>query len=256
MTTSLFPTSSSCKGSEAVLFDKDGTLIDIHHYWALMIRMRAALLVERWPCITDTDDFLIQQLVDAMGVDLETNRIKPEGPVGVRSRQVIVEVATSILRNQTGQVTNAEVEAIFLNVDKITAQNPGSLFKVLPGVEDFLIALVEEGVVLGVVTTDITTRADLALKTLGLDRFFSAVVGADQVLASKPAPDLALTAIEMLDAKPKSTVVIGDHPVDVKMGHAAGCAQAIAVLTGLAERFHFADLDCTVVTDMTNLSVR
>ena len=32
---------------EAVFFDKDGTLIDIHHYWGSMIKIRADLICER-----------------------------------------------------------------------------------------------------------------------------------------------------------------------------------------------------------------
>ena len=27
---------------EVVLFDKDGTIIDIHHYWTSMVRIRSA----------------------------------------------------------------------------------------------------------------------------------------------------------------------------------------------------------------------
>ena len=33
---------------EMILFDKDGTLIDIHHYWASMIKLRGALIVNKW----------------------------------------------------------------------------------------------------------------------------------------------------------------------------------------------------------------
>ena len=33
---------------EIVLFDKDGTLIDIHHYWATMLKLRSAMIVDKW----------------------------------------------------------------------------------------------------------------------------------------------------------------------------------------------------------------
>ena len=33
---------------KAVIFDKDGTLIDIHHYWASMIKIRASLVALKW----------------------------------------------------------------------------------------------------------------------------------------------------------------------------------------------------------------
>ena len=33
---------------KAVIFDKDGTLIDIHHYWTSMIKIRASLVALKW----------------------------------------------------------------------------------------------------------------------------------------------------------------------------------------------------------------
>ena len=31
-----------------ILLDKDGTIIDIHHYWGSMLKERARLIVNRW----------------------------------------------------------------------------------------------------------------------------------------------------------------------------------------------------------------
>ena len=39
---------------KAVIFDKDGTLIDIHHYWASMIKIRASLVALK--CFNDNDN--------------------------------------------------------------------------------------------------------------------------------------------------------------------------------------------------------
>ena len=33
---------------QLIMLDKDGTLIDIHHYWASMIRLRAKKIGEKW----------------------------------------------------------------------------------------------------------------------------------------------------------------------------------------------------------------
>ena len=38
---------------ELILLDKDGTIIDIHHYWGSMLKERAQLIVNRW--FSDSD---------------------------------------------------------------------------------------------------------------------------------------------------------------------------------------------------------
>ena len=70
---------------KAVIFDKDGTLIDIHHYWASMIKIRASLVALKW-FNNNEKDKIESHLIDIMGVNLETGQMKPDGPVGVKPR--------------------------------------------------------------------------------------------------------------------------------------------------------------------------
>ena len=116
---------------EAVIFDKDGTLIDVHHYWSSMIKMRATLIVKKW--FSDVGSDKIQgDLIDAMGVDLTSGKIKPNGPVGIKPRPFIVDVAAQIVRLNKKNVSNDEVEGIFLQVDQKTSDNILPLLKLLP----------------------------------------------------------------------------------------------------------------------------
>ena len=75
---------------EAVIFDKDGTLIDVHHYWASMLKIRAKLIVKKYKL----DGKVKNELMDAMGIDVRTGKIKANGPVGIKPRPFIVSVAT------------------------------------------------------------------------------------------------------------------------------------------------------------------
>lgn len=241
---------------EMVLLDKDGTIIDIHHYWTSMIRLRASLVVEQWfKGRTNTVD-VERSLLDAMGVDMSSGRMKPEGPVGVKPRPFIVGVAAGIVRESGVDMDNARMETLFAEIDRRTAADLLPLLKLLPGVKDFLEALSSHGIAASVVSTDITSRATSATQALGIAHYFRAIIGGDAVAHTKPAPDLAQAALTHSGCRPSRTAVIGDHPVDIQMGHNARCAANIAVLTGLSDANAFNGLECTLVDDLTYVTVR
>lgn len=241
---------------DVVLFDKDGTLIDIHHYWASMIKIRALHIVEKWFKESEDRDLIENSIVDAMGVDLRSGRMKPDGPVGIKPRPFIVSVTTDVVRSYGASVESEDIESIFSEVDSKTAKNLGPLLKLLPGVLEFLKQLAGHGIDAVVVSTDITSRAKAAMESLGIDRYFSRVLGGDSVTNTKPAPDLALSVIKEGKYLTDKAVVIGDHPVDIKMGLSAGLRSNIGVLTGLSSSDAFQDLECVTVPDLTCLQLR
>ena len=239
---------------EAVIFDKDGTLIDAHHYWSSMIKIRATLIVNKW--FSDIDSNKIRDdLIDAMGVDLISGKIKPNGPVGIKPRPFIVDIATQIVKLNKKNISNDEVEDIFLQVDQKTSNDMLPLLKLLPHVMQLLDELHKCGVTIILATTDITSRARIAMKALGIEHFFSEIIGGDAVNSAKPSPDLALTVIKRCGVDKRKTVVIGDHPVDVKMGFSAETGYNIGVLTGLSDIIAFDELDCFVVDNLKSIQV-
>ena len=148
---------------EAVIFDKDGTLIDVHHYWSSMIRIRASLIAKKW-LLDQTRVEVENFLIDVMGVDLSTGKMKPNGPVGVKSREHIVDTVTNTLRLREVDVDKEEIEGIFLEADRKTSKDILPLLKLLPGVENLLVSLEKCGVTMIVASTDVTSRTKIAMK--------------------------------------------------------------------------------------------
>lgn len=241
---------------EAILFDKDGTLIDIHHYWASMIRLRAARVVERWFPDAPERDAIKAELCDIMGVDLVSGRMKPEGPVGVKPRPFIINVATETVRAHGIRIDNESMESLFGEIDRETADDLLPLMRLLPGVSVLLAQASSAGVEMAVVSTDITDRARRAMEALDIAKYFRFIIGGDAVAETKPAPDLAQRVLREGGYRAEHSVVVGDHPVDVKMGLAAGIATNIGVLTGLSAREGFDGATCTLIEDLRSLQVR
>ncbi len=240
---------------QLVLFDKDGTLIDIHHYWASMIRLRARHLREvLFPSRAD-GEAAQAHIESAMGIDHASGRMRPEGPVGVKPRPFNVEVTRIALRDVGVEASADRIESLFAEVDTATGDDLLPLLKLLPGVPALLAALDQSNVAMGIVSTDITARAKKAMEVLGLSRYFRFVLGGDAVARSKPAPDLVEAALGAGAYRRERTVVVGDHPVDIQMGCSVGVGANIGVLTGLSGEQAFAGLDCIVAPDLTFLSI-
>jgi len=84
------------------------------------------------------------------------------------------------------------------------------------------------------------------LRGLGLVREIDAYLGGDSAARPKPAPDLALAAMDRLGVSPEQSAVIGDTRTDMRMARAAG-ALAVQVLWGV-ERERVPEADVTART--------
>ncbi|SVB87871.1 uncharacterized protein METZ01_LOCUS240725, partial [marine metagenome] len=111
------------KDVQLVLLDKDGTIIDIHHYWGSMLKKRAQITVNRWFSDSKIQTEILDELIDAMGFDLESERMKPEGPVGVKPRTFIVKVAREVVCRNGVSIVEEEIEKLFKIVDRQTETN-------------------------------------------------------------------------------------------------------------------------------------
>ena len=72
-----------------VIFDKDGTLMELYHYWSQMIDLRSKLICERLAL----DVSHRTELNFAMGVDDVNRCLRSGGPVGAKKREIVMQAA-------------------------------------------------------------------------------------------------------------------------------------------------------------------
>ena len=101
-----------------------------------------------------------------------------------------------------------------------------------PDSHELLAALRAAGVGIGVVTSKTMERMARDIDVCGLAGTFDVVVTGDDVKVGKPDPEGVLAALAALGASAENSVMVGDGPVDVRAGRAAG-VETIGITHGL-----------------------
>ena len=147
------------------------------------------------------------------------------------------EIAEIVFREVIGrdgsEAERAEAIAGYLShLGDAVAESSG--YRVMPGIEELLPRLAEQGVLLGIVTGNIESAAHVKLARGDLNRFFAfGGYGSD----SRDRTELTKHALERggevvgTPLDPAATIAVGDTPRDVKAGHGAGI-RVVGVATG------------------------
>ena len=211
----------------ALLFDKDGTLVNFRLLWLSWCREVIGALSGSYRAD------VVDKSMEAWGVDLALGRIDPGGYLAVGTTSELRDsLAARLAENgysadKTGPDVAEAVKQAYRAVEDKKLVQP------IAGVGRAVKALHGQGYRLAVVTTDDTDQAAAHLWTMGLETYFEVVIGGDRVDRSKPAPDLALEACRLLGVQPAEAAVIGDTLADVQMARAAGTACAVGVASGV-----------------------
>lgn len=132
------------------------------------------------------------------------------------------------------------------------------LIELFDGVITTLDKLKKAGVTLLIASNNIRTVLDRLSARLNIAQYFDGIVCADDVVNAKPAPDIALLALERYNVKAEEALVVGDSTYDMDMGRGAGCdlcgvsfgSHTPEMLRGTGARYiidHFSELEKIVL---------
>ena len=80
-------------GIETVIFDKDGTFIDLHYFWGKMTELRAQEVIKTY----NTPHIKVSTLCKFLGNDTDNSQMLPDGITALYSRSKII-VRTMFLK--------------------------------------------------------------------------------------------------------------------------------------------------------------
>ena len=207
-----FTTMNTFQNIDTLLFDMDGTLTNLgKRYWEPFFR--------------------------AM------DKLKPDHD-RERRQEVFEKTLMTVVENSFGSSRIIKIIAFlkaFKDSDlslidvyrgmKLVRKDPLAFREVEPldGVEEILNLLHSRGYKLALVTNASDDTLKIAKKELKALKKFDAIITRNMVKKIKPYPESILKAIKKLKKDPKTCVMIGDFPQDVKAGKAAGI-KTIAIL--------------------------
>jgi pyrophosphatase PpaX len=146
-------------------------------------------------------------------------------------REVWLKGLGTPLWNQFREFTQnqAEIDAMIATYRVYNNAHHDDMVRRYPAMLEAITNLKDGGLQLGVVTSKMRAGTLRGLKACGLEGLFDVLIGADDCDRHKPDPLPVIKAMEMLDAKPSTTVFIGDSPHDLSAGRAAGVRTAAAL---------------------------
>jgi len=107
--------------------------------------------------------------------------------------------------------------------------------KTFPHVVELLKSLKRMKINIAIVTGNDRAFIKRAIKELNMDNIFDLIISADDVIHSKPYPDMAIKAMKLLNIKNSETLLVGDTINDILTAKRANIKSAV-VLTGILNR--------------------
>jgi len=205
----------------AILFDKDGTLVDFQRTWGPATHMVLTKL-----CNGDTAAF--ERLAEVSLYDPNARRLLPGSPVVIET--------TYGYGKLWAQALGIPVTPEFISrIDELFFQETLDCLTPIGDVQALLQDFQVRGYRLGLMTNDADANTRAQLRQLGLDDLLGFVAAYDSGFGHKPDPDPVLAFARFANIAPAEIAVVGDSEHDLVAARAAG-ATAVGVLSGPVPR--------------------
>ncbi len=227
----------------ALLFDKDGTILDFYKTWVPINRDMAL-------DAAGGDAALAWELLRAGGHNPETDMIAPGAVLSAAGVEGIAACFAEVL----GERAPADLDEIV----RRNFRDGGARHAVLiEGALEEVGRMRGRGYGIGVATNDTLDGLHASLgRFSNLATAFDYLAGCDSGHGAKPEPGMGLAFAEAIGLAPSACAIIGDSIHDLDMGKRAGFGMRIGVLTGPARREDLeghADVVISSILDLGNV---
>ncbi|OJJ11138.1 phosphoglycolate phosphatase [Alphaproteobacteria bacterium AO1-B] len=224
---------------KAILFDKDGTLLDFDATWATPQEQAASFAA-------NGDELLSKRLLVAGGMDPGTRKTAAGSLFAAGNA---LEIAEAFINEGAPR----SLEHLTSVLDRIFLQGMQKA-KLLPGLETSLHELHNAGYILGVASSDSEASIAAFLRTTGITDLFSFIAGYDSGHGHKPGPGMVKAFSGTTGIPVSQIAVAGDNTHDLEMAKNAGAGLKIGVLSGTGTAADLSPLADLILESCADLS--
>lgn len=233
--------------AQAIIFDKDGTLIDFDAMWGGWV----VYLAEQLQQASGLE--VREALCAAMGYDEATKKVLAHGKLAITPMAKLYVLTIEVMQSMGLSAEQAEkvVEKSWCIPDPVLLAKP------FTDMRELFFKLHNEGIKIAIATADDRAPTQAMLEAFDIEEYISTMICADDGIPSKPAPDMVLTLCQRMNVEPSKVMVIGDTTSDLKMARAAGAGLAVGVLSGVSnarDLVPFADVLIESVEELLHYS--
>lgn len=227
---------------KGVLFDKDGTLIDVNATWVPIYRH---VFME----LFSTDLAGAEAIMAKAGYDKATDKMKAGSILaGGTTRQLV----DALWPGLTPEEHAAKVYKLDHGYRDLVSHH---LVPLMP-LEPIMTELRAMGMRLGIATNDVHLSAKAHMTQVGVVEHFEDIIGADTVPVPKPSGNMIRRFADITGLQPSEIAMVGDNHHDMEEARNGGAGLAIAVLSGNAAHediAHLADYTLKSVAELPDL---
>ncbi|MBY0598095.1 HAD family hydrolase [Bacillus bingmayongensis] len=230
------------KKVKAILFDKDGTLMDFHSIWIKVAEELVTELIELYHLPQSLQLTLLKE------IGVEGAFVHPRSALAAGTS---LDVANALCK-YIPSVKECEMHHWVSEKLFTLMYEHRSYMRMTADLPRILQTLKDKGFILGVVTADDFAPTELFLKQYQLESFFDCIVASDTFPAQKPDKQIVEAFCEKFSLDSSEVAVVGDTPTDLHLAKNSGACYAIGVLSGTSDLQTLAPLADIVLDSVGN----
>jgi phosphoglycolate phosphatase len=200
----------------AILFDKDGTLVDFDRTWGPAVQAVLRHLARG-------DDALYRKLATESGL-ADDAHFQPGSP--------LIDEPTNIFATRWATLLGLPADPpFFVEIDRLLREATTAHLAAIGDPKAVMGELAGRGYRLGLITNDAEATARAHVHKLSLDGILAFVAGYDSGFGAKPAPGPVLAFATAVGVSTTEILMVGDTGLDVATARSAG-TKVVGVLTG------------------------